>query len=585
VATWNAQYAARLERIADVLELKGENRFRVSAYRRAARALEEGPDLGRLVDPEAPEDLSALMAIDGVGEAMAEKAVELVTRGEIAEYKAQLREVPPGVLELLEVPELGPKTVGRFWREAGIDSPAALAHAIEHAPEKLLAMKGVGKKSLEKMARNLAFAAGAGRRVRADVARRVALQFASALGELEGVGRVDFAGSLRRGRETVGDLDLVAGVTADGAAVSEAFCALEPVAEVIARGPTKTSVRTGDGLQVDLRLVRPEAYGAALMYFTGSKDHNVRLRQRAIERGGKLSEYGFFREGAQAPEASETEEAVYRALGLDWIPPELREGRAEIELAARGALPRLVRESDLAAELHAHTTASDGRWSIRALAEAAAARGCHTVAVTDHSVSQRVAGGLSAAALRDHLREVRRVAEALAGTIRVLAGAEVDILADGSLDYEDALLAELDLVVASPHAALGQGPEAATDRLLRAIEHPAVTILGHPTGRLIGRREGLSPRMDRIIEAARARGIALEVNAHARRLDLRDAHAREAIEAGVKLALNTDAHGPEDFEQRVYGLATCRRAGAGPGDIVNCLGAEDLAAWIAGTRG
>jgi len=378
---------------------------------------------------------------------------------------------------------------------------------------------------------------------------------------------------------------LVSADPSDAAAISDFFIKLEPVETVLAHGPTKSAIRTAEGVQVDLRIVAPESYGAALMYFTGSKGHNVALRQRAIDRGLKLSEYGLFREGkGQTLVAGATEQQVYRALGLDWIAPELREDRNEIELAAEHKLPRLLELADIHAELHAHTTASDGRWSIRELAGVALAHGYHTVAVTDHSVSQPIANGLTPERLEAHIRAVRDVALEMEDRIAVLAGSEVDILADGTLDYPNSLLRELDIVVASPHSALGQDPAKATARLLKAIHNPYVTILGHPTGRLVGKRAGLAPDMRQVVAAAKERGIALEINANAYRLDLRDTHARLAVEAGVKLTIDTDAHAPGDLDHLRYGVLTARRAGAAAGDVVNTLSRAALAQWIKGTR-
>ena len=406
------------------------------------------------------------------------------------------------------------------------------------------------------------------------------------------VKKIDYAGSLRRGRETIGDIDiLVAASKKDAATIAEAFVSLDGVGDIIIQGPTKSSIRTADGLQVDLRVVEPSAYGAALMYFTGSKEHNVKLRERAQQRGMTLNEYRLEDKDTGKAVASKTEEDVYQALDLNWIPPEMREDRGEIALAeckaaTRGrGLPTLIERRDIKAELHAHTTASDGRWSIRELAEAAAARGFHTVAVTDHSKGQVQANGLDEARLEKHIEAVREAAAEMKDTITILAGSEVDILVDGRMDYPDSLLAELDIVVASPHASLAQEPEKATKRLLKAIENPYVTILGHPTGRLVLRREGLHPDMDALIAAAAERGIAMEINANRYRLDLRDTHAHAAIEAGVKLAINTDAHGPADLDELRYGVLTARRAGAAKGDVVNGMSKTALKKWIASTRG
>jgi DNA polymerase (family 10) len=398
---------------------------------------------------------------------------------------------------------------------------------------------------------------------------------------------VEVAGSLRRGRETIGDLDLlVLAAPKLAEAVFQRFTSLDLVDEVLVRGDTKCSVRTvpgAGGMQVDVRLIDPSGFGAAWMYFTGSKDHNVRMRERAIEQGLSLNEYALTKDGKAV--AGATEQEVFEKLGLAWVPPELREDRGELKLAEAGRLPDLIDLKDIKAELHTHTTASDGRWSIRDLALAAADRGFHTVAITDHSKGQVQANGLNEDRLVKHIEAIRNVAAELKETIRVLAGSEVDILSDGRLDYPDALLAELDVVVASPHASLAQEPSKATARLLKAIENPYVTIMGHPTGRLVGRREGLSPDMDELCKAAADRGIAMEINANQWRLDLRDTHARLAVEEhGCKIAINTDAHGEGDLDQLMYGVLTARRAGLTKNDVVNCMSQAQLKKWIDSTR-
>jgi len=411
----------------------------------------------------------------------------------------------------------------------------------------------------------------------------LALWFVDQLSQIKAVKKVTYAGSLRRGKETIGDIDLlVAASTKDATAISDAFVKFEPVIDVQVKGETKTSIRTEDGTQVDLRVVEPKNFGAALMYFTGFKEHNVRMRERAIRMGMSLNEYALTQD--DKPVAGKTEEDVYKALNLSWVEPELREDRGELVLAENNQLPKLLTMEDIKAELHAHTTASDGHWSIRELALDATERGFHTVAITDHSKGQAQANGLDEKRLEKHIQDIRNVAAELKDTITILAGSEVDILADGKLDYADSLLKELDIVVASPHAALSQKPEVATKRLLRAIENPYLTIIGHPTGRLIGRREGLSPDMTALIAAAAQRGIALEINAHHMRLDLRDNHARAAIEAGVKLAINTDAHDAAGMDQLIYGVLTARRAGAQVKDVINCMSKTELVQWIGSTR-
>ncbi len=577
----NHRLSERFAEMASVLEVLGGDIFRIRAFQKAARML------GHLEEDLATTgpDPKALMRLEGIGKSLADRISEFLRTGQIQEHQALVAQVPPGLAGLLRVPGLGPKTVAMLWKEAGIQSTAQL---LEHLEKNTLPpLPGLGEKKLENLRKALSFTETTAQRWRLDAAMAAAVQFLAMLRAMPQVLRAAYAGSLRRGCETIGDLDLL--VAADpqqpdhARQIGEAFVTAAPIRDILGQGPTKCSVRTFEGLQIDLRIISPASFGAAWLYFTGSKEHNILLRARAGQRGMKLSEYGLF-EG-ETLKASETEEAIYQALGLDWVPPELREDHGELALAERHALPGpLVTVADIHAELHAHTTASDGKLSIRELAEAAIARGFHTLAVTDHSKSQTLANGLDADRLLRHIAEVRKVAAEVKDRLNLLAGAEVDILADGRLDYADEVLAELDLVVASPHAALTQDDDKATHRLLRAIENPYVTILGHPTGRLVGRRAGLSPDMPRVIAAARARGIAMEINANAARLDLRDTHARLAIEAGVMLAINCDTHSRADLDELPYGVLTARRAGVTPSQVVNCLSREALATWLAGTR-
>jgi DNA polymerase (family 10) len=573
----NAQIAAVFEQMAALMEVLGVNRFKVIAMQKAARVL---GDLTR-----AARDLSddELRQIDGIGDGAFKRIREFQSTGQIAEYAELLAQVPPGLPALLNIPGVGPKTVALLWKEAGVDSLAALRSKLEG--DSLARLKGFGEKKLENLRKNLAFTEQAGQRIRIGQALPLARWIVDQLRAVKGAQRVEYAGSLRRGQETIGDIDVLAACSeAAAAALADRFIALPIVADVIAHGPTKCSIRATTGVQCDLRLVRLNNFGAALLYFTGSKEHNVALRGLAQQQGLTLNEYALTRLDDKTVIASATEEDIFQALHLSWIPPELREDRGEIALAREGKLPALITRDDIQADLHTHTTASDGKWSIRELVQAALDRGFHTVAVTDHSKSQVQAHGLTAERLEQHIEAVREIAAEYKKKITVLAGSEVDILSDGSLDYPNSLLRELDVVVASPHAALTQPPDKATARLLRAIEHPCVTILGHPTGRIINYREGLAPDMLTLIKAAARRGIALEINANHHRLDLRDTHARLALEHGVKLAINTDAHGPDDLDELTYGVLTARRAGATKQDVVNCLGREALLTWLRGTR-
>ncbi len=576
----NAKLSRIFQQMADVLEVLGANRFKVLAFQKAARVL------GELTDDVALMDDKTLRSIDGIGKGMADRIGEFIKTGKLSEAMELAEEVPPGVVKMLDIPGLGPKTVSMLWREVGITSIEKLTKALDTG--ELEDLKGFGKKKIENIKKNLAFAEQAGKRARIGHAMPLAIWFVERLKKLKQVKKVDYAGSLRRGKETIGDLDLlVAADTQDAPAIMDAFVALDVVADVIAKGETKSSIRTNEesgGMQVDLRVVPIDSYGAALMYFTGSKEHNVKLRERAISMGMKLNEWGLTKADSEKSVAGKTEEEVYKALKLAYIPPELREDRGEIALAEKDELPALIELSDIRAELHTHTTASDGTWSIEQLALAAAERGFHTVAVTDHSKGQVQANGLTEDRLEKHIVAVRKVAEKLKDRITVLAGSEVDILVDGRLDYADSLLKELDVVVASPHVALSQEPDKCTKRFLKAIENPYVTIMGHPTGRLIGRREGLSPDMGALFKAAAQRGVAMEINANHWRLDLRDTHARAAIAAGVKLSINTDAHGPADLDQLAYGVLTARRAGATRNDVINCMTKTALAQWLKSTR-
>lgn len=588
----NAQLAAMFERMADVLQLLDANKFKVNAYQRAARSLET------LEDDLAQMDEAQMKKIPGLGASMVAHIREYLDTGRIAEFDELTSQIPAGVFELLDVPGLGPKTVALFWKDAGVDSVAALKKAL--ATGELESLPRMGRKKLEGIAKSLAFMESAGDRTRIDVAMPLAEWIVDQLKGLPGVERIDFAGSLRRGQETIGDIDILVAADAPHAPqIAEAFTQLPIVADVIAHGQSKCSIRTTQDagrMQVDLRLVPPGSYGAALMYFTGSKEHNVRLRERAIAQGMTLNEYGLWREdaGDAAAEgkkkagqkdaerlvAADTEEHLYEALGLPWIAPPLREDRGELKLAEAGELPRLIELGDIKAELHAHTHASDGSWSIEQLARAAADRGFHTVAVTDHSKSSVQANGLSIDRLHRHIDAVHAVAKKLQGVIAVLAGSEVDILGDGTLDYPDEVLARLDVVVASPHVALSQEPDKATARLLKALENPYVHILGHPTGRLVGRRPGLSPDIKQLVKAAAEHGVALEINANGYRLDLRDTHAKLALDAGCMLAIDTDAHGLDNLDQLRYGVLTAQRAGATAQQVINCLDAAALRRWL-----
>ena len=561
---------------------------------------EEEPEaaVGKILD--AADKAFVELGVSGAGMA---KIAEFAETGKVQEHQDLLEKVPTGLLDVLEVPGLGPKTVKLMWEKLSIESVEDLKKAI--ADGTLADLPRMGAKTIENITQSLEFMESSGSRLHVGIARPIADSIVERIEEVKGVTKVAFAGSLRRGRETIGDLDILA-TAEDPEAAMEAFRSMPGVRKVLAAGETKSSVRldlpdeiggrfaaeSGAGVQVDLRIVPAESWGAALMYFTGSKDHNVRLRERAIKRGLTLNEYGLFEDDdgegppqkrGVKPEASNTEEGIYSALGLTFIPPTLREDRGELGAADKDELPDLVTLADIKAELHSHTTASDGTMEILESAREAKRRGFHTLAVTDHSKSSAVANGLSVQRLREHIAAIREANDEIKG-ITILAGSEVDILGDGRLDYEDDLLAELDVVVASPHAALTQDAKKATKRLLRAIEHPLVHILGHPTGRLIERRRGLEPAMDEIIAAAVEHDVALEINAHWMRLDLRDTHVRAAVEAGCKIAIDCDVHHEDDYDNLVFGVETGQRGWLTKDLCVNAWGAKKLHSWLISKR-
>lgn len=596
--SFNRDLSEIFEQMASLLELTGANRFRVNASAKAARVIGDHPSDLRPI----AHDEQALTALDGIGKGTAEKIAEFADTGEISEHRDLLAKVPAGLLAVLEVPGLGPKTVKLLWDEMGVTDLDGLKRALDS--EEILALPRMGAKSVEKIRASLAFAETSGDRLLLGMARPLADLLVERMSAVEGVTRCAFAGSMRRGRETIGDIDILVSTT-DAPRAHAAFREQSGVVQVIASGETKTSVRLslptefgrwkslaeGDTptVQADLRVVPESSWGAALMYFTGSKDHNVRMRERAIQRGMTLNEYGLFPEdpGEKAdgppqkrgvePVASATEEAVFEALGVAYIPPEAREDRGEMSLADS---PVLIEVSDIRAELHAHTTESDGSLSLDELVLGARARGFHTIAVTDHSRSSVQANGLSVERLRAQRGAIEAARERIEG-ITILHGNEVDILSDGALDYDDEVLAWLDVVVASPHAALGQDAGKATARMLRAIEHPHVNIIGHPTGRIINRRRGLEPAMDELIAAAVEHDVALEINAHWLRLDLRDTHVRAAVEAGCLIAIDCDVHAAGDFENIRYGVQTGRRGWLRPELVVNTWPAAKLHAWLA----
>ncbi|MDE3117829.1 MAG: DNA polymerase/3'-5' exonuclease PolX [Nitrospirota bacterium] len=555
----NADIAAKLDEIADLLEIEDANPFRIRAYRNAARTLR---DLSREVTSllAQGEDLTEL---PGIGKDLAGKIEDIVKTGTTPMLDEHRRAVPPTLVELLKIPGLGPKRVKTLSRTLGIRTLKDLHHAARTG--RISALTGFGEKLERQILHELEARAGAEGRFKLATAAQYAEALVAYLKASPGVGRVVAAGSYRRARETIGDLDILATARADSP-VMDRFVSYDEVEAVLAHGGTKATVRLACKLQVDLRVVSEESYGAALQYFTGSKAHNIVLRQLAQQRGLKVNEYGVFKEERRV--AGQTEESVYAAVGLPWIPPELRENRGEFDAAREGRLPQLVQLGDLRGDLHAHTNATDGRNNLTEMARTARARGFEYLAICDHSQRLAMTHGLDAKRLLAQLDEIDRLNETKPG-ITLLKGIEVDILEDGRLDLPDGVLGRLDLVVAAVHSHFNLSRERQTERILRAMDRPHFTILAHPSGRLIQEREPYDVDLPRLIRQARERQCFLEVNAHPERLDLADAYCRMAKEEGVLVSINSDAHSVLDFENLRFGVGQARRGWLEPTDVLN----------------
>lgn len=577
----NRDVAAIFADMGDRLDIQGENRYRVLAYRRAAENIAAlGQPLEEIWQAGGLED------IPGVGATLAEKIDELMRTGHLEAYDKLRAQVPDGVVAMLDIQDIGPRKAALFWQELGIMSIDGLEEAARQG--RLRTLHGMGARSERKVLEGIeSFRRRTTGRIPLGQAWELVHALLAPLEALDGVVQAAPAGSLRRMRDTVGDLDLLVAVPGDDPSRSKAaarvmarFRELAPVEEVLLSGPTKTSIRTREGHQVDLRVLPAARWGTALQYFTGSKAHNVHLRGLAQDLGLSLSEYALKREdGTELLCATEAE--VYGALGLPLIPPELREDRGEIEAALEGRLPDLIELEDLRGDLQFHTTWSDGHASLMEMARAAQARGLSYALVTDHSYGLGVAGGLPAADLRRQREEIEEVDRKLAPDFRLLAGIEVEVRSDGSLDLPDDVLAELDLVVAAVHTGLRQDQEQVTARAVAAVRHPHVDILAHPTGRLIGEREGADLDMEAVLRAAAEAGTAVEVNAHPLRLDLDGIHVRRAIELGVTLVISSDSHDPEGFDLLPFGIATARRGWATAADVLNTRPVEEVLAWAA----
>jgi DNA polymerase (family 10) len=567
----NNEIARTFQDIADLLELKGENIFKIRAYQKAARTIEHLPEEIEVMLREGAD----LKSIPGVGEAIAKKTTELVTTGKLGYYDELKSEFPEGITKLLEIPGIGPKTAIKL-SELGVTSINELEQAINDG--RVASLFRLGDRTAENILHQIQALRRKDQRIPIGEALPVVEEILEALRRIPGVKNVTAAGSLRRFRETVGDIDLM-GTADNSESVINAFTALSQVREVLAQGSTKASVILKSGLQADLRMVEHDSFGSLLQYFTGSKQHNIDLRQRSQRQGLKLSEYGITDLATDRLEKFATEEDFYRRLGLQYIPPEIREGQQEIELAEQGNIPRLIELSDVKGDFHIHTDWSDGHDSIEAMAMAAKAIGYHYIAVTDHSAGRGIAHGLNVERLKQQISEIKQLDQRLKG-IRIFSGIEVDIKADGSLDVPAEILGEIDVVVAAVHSAMTQSQEQMTSRIVGAIKHPDVDIIAHPTCRLLGEREPVAVDMEAVFKAAASFNKALEINAMPSRLDLKDIHAQRAHELGVKLVLGTDAHSIEHLGVMRFGIGVARRGWCQPAHILNTRPIGEISAFL-----
>jgi DNA polymerase (family 10) len=575
----NRGIANLLIETADLLEIAAGDPFRIRSYRRAAEAVESTTiQLSKL----AAEDPKGLLNIAGIGKGMAANIQEIEKTGTLPLREELLLKYKASMLELLKLPGMGPKSVALFWEVLQVADIDQLEAAI--AAGKLEELPRFGAKAAEKLKKGIAEYRKNSGRFHLDDAETAAEKITTYLLDFPGITTVTPAGSLRRGRDTVGDLDLLAtGPCCDEDKVAPAvdyMAAYPPIASLIAKGANKVSFRLSSGLQVDVRLLPQVSYGAALQYFTGSKMHNVSTRQRALKRGYTLSEYALAKVEDGTFVAGATEEEIYAALGMDWIPPELRENSGELEAALAHSLPNLITQADIRGDVHMHTVATDGRNTIREMADAALARGYEYIAITDHSKNLAMTNGLDDKRALAHIAAIKEVNSDMEGKIRVFPGIEVDILAEGELDLADETLAQMDVVIASVHSLFNQPIEQMTERVLRAMSNPHVKILGHPTGRKLLQRDAYQIDMGRILKAAAAAGVAVEHNSNPNRLDLCDRDLRMAKEAGCKIVINTDAHHTSEMENMKYGIRQLRRAWLTKEDVLNTLHAKDFLAAL-----
>ena len=564
----NNEIARIFARIADSLEILDENSFKINAYRKASRNISSMPD--SLDEFDSEKELSS---IPGVGKDLSKKIIEHRLTGKIAYYEEIKQQVPDELAELLEIRGIGPKFLRALVQAFGVTDIESLKETIGN-PD-IFEVDGIGRKKIEQISRSIEVFEGGKKRMRLTEAHPLATLIKEEIEGFPGVLKAELAGSLRRMSETVANIDIIASAD-NGAEVVEQFTELGFVKEVLSKTKNSARVLTQIGVRTDLLVVGPRFYASALQNLTGSRSHNARIREIAAEKGFETDPMGI-RDGT---EYFSSEEEIYESLGLDYIPPELREDRGEIEAARGGELPALVETEDLRGDLHVHSTWSDGASTIRQMADKAASLGYEYVAITDHSPSSRIANGLSVKRLLQKKEEVEKI-NAEGGAIRLLMGSEVDILPDGSLDYPDEVLRELDFVVASVHSLFSMEEDEMTKRICGALENPNVDALGHPTGRLIGQREPYKVDIDAVIETAKNHGKALEINSSYKRLDLKDTHARKAVEAGVKIIVSTDAHRTQHMERIIFGVGTARRGWVKKTDVMNTYSLSELLEWLA----
>ncbi len=562
----NKEIADIFNEIADILEIKGDNPFRIRAYRRAGQHIEGiAKDIASLSHEE-------LLELPGIGKDLADKIEEYLKTGKMRSHEELKKEAPEGLSALLSVPSLGPKTAKLLYEKLKIKNIAELEDLAKK--HKLAGLPGIKEKTEENILRGIELLKRGKDRQPLGRVLPLAAEIIGQLREKAPLKKISVAGSLRRMKDTVRDIDILV-TSSNSNDVMKAFVRLPHVKEILMQGPTKSSIITHEGIQVDLRVVEEESFGAALAYFTGSKEHNIRLREMAMKKGLKINEYGIFREKDNKKLGGKDEADVYKILGLQYVPPELREDRGEIEVALKGALPKLVEVKDIRGDLHVHTSRSDGSHTPEELASAAEDRGYEYIAITDHTKGLGVARGLNEERVMEQKKQIDSLNKKLRG-FKLLMGLEVDIRSDGKLDFDDDILSEMDIVVASIHSGFRQSREQLTKRLISAMKNPYVSIIAHPTGRLIGEREPYDVDMERILEVAKETGTALEINAYPLRLDINDIYAKKAKELGVGIVISTDTHLVSQFDYMSYGVSIAKRGWLEKKDVLNTLGYEQL---------